>query len=265
MAAQESQEEAEKRFIAKVLDARAASGQDKVVLYVSGSFKNANHQLAEPSAIAFGGGVAPVITDAWNTHELLTPWQYNRDRKMIPVHAHELAHVIKLLIPAVGAENIDLVCHSMGNDIVNRAITEVYGNNANEPAPYGKLDCLVKLGSDTALNDELNLYADIDRQAANHIFATVSKRDLVLKLSKFKNHTARFGRYNKVDEIPEVDGYNFLIIDKLEVGIAGHCPPALIVPTILGLQDKLPAPYNLKQVRAGTSPVFAVVKEKQDK
>ncbi len=250
----ESQPIASKReFFARLKAATELSPSKQLVVFVHG-FNNSFESAAESAARLEASFKSPVLLFSWpSQHETL---KYTSDECNVEWSWPDFRILLRDLDEYIGAENIILVGHSMGNRLVMWS-TVSRADLANNKPP--KLKSLV-LSSPDIDAGTLRAWSALMRTNSDSNWVFISHKDIPLRLSRGIHGQQRAGGIQKYPKAHDVDlewkypdiPYGFKSIDfsNVDNGPLGHSIPYPNIESIS--REGLPAEgFDLKEVTVG--------------
>jgi esterase/lipase superfamily enzyme len=148
---------------------------------------------------------------------------YFRDQHVARASAKHLRIFLNLLARQTGAETIHVIAHSMGNYVLESALSDEDGHPRPIPSLTPKLHEILLAAADIGLPEVRALAAALHPDPAAprpHLTLYASNHDEALKLSREVNGRVPVGLI--VDSVPSVPGVDVVDASSLTSDIIGH-------------------------------------------
>ena len=240
-------------FQAAVADEIRKTGNRSVLLYVHGFNNDFDDSLTALANIwHFAGRRTVPISFTWPAGNGAGPLGYFRDRDAGTFSVHHTKEFLRLLSAMPEVEQIDIVAHSRGTDVVTTALRELI-IEARGAGKHPKL----ALKTGTFIMAAPDLDVDIVRQrlqaerfaeAFEQINLYINPRDGALRLSAYLTRSVRLGALNNSDFQPgEIEALrkqalvHFIRVEQVRGGF-GHAyfrdNPAVLSDVVLALRTR---------------------------
>jgi esterase/lipase superfamily enzyme len=176
------------RFFAAIGDKAKQAPERQVLVFIHGyntSFEDAARRTAQLSYDLAFSGASVLFT--WPSHHDPRPAEYQDDRKRADASVAILRAFLQELHAQTGATALHVIAHSLGNEILTRAL-------ASLSAPAARFRNAVLIAPDIDASALRRISGDISKTASRLTLYT-SSRDLALRLSELSGNMPRAGNH----------------------------------------------------------------------
>ena len=172
----------------------------KGLLYVHGF--NTNFEQAAIAAAEFSIAIkhsGPTAMFSWASAGNL--FKYKQDSDTVDKSRHHLVEFLEAFTNQAGLDSVDIVAHSMGNQLVLRALKDWVKNSSPANPPIRN----IYLGAPDIAQDEFTKKSPYLKKMVQKATLYISDSDSALVLSRLKNKNPRAGLMPPLTLVPAVD------------------------------------------------------------
>lgn len=176
-------------FQKKLQERLVESGSTRATLFVHGIQNTFDSTIRQAGTLAFGLNLPqPMVVFSWSTAPGLSPAAYARCRDQVPAAAQALTQFLQ----TEGADNFDILAHSLGCKVVCAALAKT--DSDSSPAPLvDPLPNVILVAPDVDKEDFGTVFLTPGGAAARHTTVYVARNDKALVFSAFLNGAPRAG------------------------------------------------------------------------
>ena len=176
-------------FQKKLRERLTQSGETRATLFVHGIQNTFDSAVRQAGTLAFGLNLPqPMVVFSWATDPGLSPTAYNRCREQVPAAARGLTQFLQM----EGANNFDILAHSLGCKVVCRALAQT-DSDAIPVMAAGPLPNVILVAPDVDKEDFSEVFLTTGGAAVRHTTVYVARNDQALVFSSLLNGAPRAG------------------------------------------------------------------------